>query len=263
MVLEVPFYISMKTIAFYNFKGGVGKSTSSLAFAHILSNDYGMRVLLVDSEKQGNATENSGLDKSEGLTCADLLVSKQIIIEDTIKKTEFGYDIITANKSLEIAESEIRLDLLRPQQTRLRKQLNAVKDKYDYCIIDCSNNINTIVMNDLVAADEILIPIDLSADSVSGFDAVSELMNNVYEWNDKIHIKGCFITMAVKNTNLTKELNLKLASDLGSQFFKQNIRHTVYVKQSTYNHCPLTAYKPAKKVTEDYRKLVAEYLALD
>ena len=253
----------MKTIAFYNFKGGVGKSTSSLAFAHILSNDYGKKVLLVDSEKQGNATENSGLDKFEGLSCSDLLVSKQIIIEDTIKKTEFGYDIITANKSLEIAESEIRLDLLRPQQTRLRKQLNAVKDKYDYCIIDCSNNINTIVMNDLVAADEILIPIDLSADSVSGFDEVSGLMNNVYEWNDRICIKGCFITMAVKNTNLTKELNLKLASKLGSQFFKQNIRHTVYVKQCTYNHCPLTAYKPAKNVTEDYKKLVAEYLALD
>lgn len=254
----------MKTIAFYNFKGGVGKSTSSLAFAHILSNDYGKRVLLVDSEKQGNATENSGCDSSDGLTCSDLLVSKEIIINDAIKKTKFGYDIITANDNLEATDSEIRLDIRRPQQTRLRKQLKAVKDKYDYCIIDCSNNINTIVMNDLVAADEILIPVDASADSNKGMNKVIELVaNDVYEFNDNITIKGCFVTMAVKNTNLTKEVNSSLASDLGTKFLKQNIRHTVYVKQSTYNHCPLTAYKPAKKVTEDYKKLVAEYLALD
>ena len=90
----------MKTISFYNIKGGVAKTTSTLAFAQILHNDYGKRVLVFDIDKQANSTKTLGCYDADGLSSADLLVSKKNIVRDVIKHSEYGIDVIPANYNL-------------------------------------------------------------------------------------------------------------------------------------------------------------------
>ena len=128
----------MKTISFYNIKGGVAKTTSTLAFAQILHNDYGKRVLVFDIDKQANSTKTLGCYDADGLSSADLLVSKKNIVRDVIKHSEYGIDVIPANYNLIKANKDVLYDALRPQQTRFKAQLEEVQNDYDYCIIDHS-----------------------------------------------------------------------------------------------------------------------------
>ena len=109
----------MKTISFYNIKGGVAKTTSTLAFAQILHNDYGKRVLVFDIDKQANSTKTLGCYDADGLSSADLLVSKKNIVRDVIKHSEYGIDVIPANYNLIKANKDVLYDALRPQQTQI------------------------------------------------------------------------------------------------------------------------------------------------
>lgn len=262
MVLEVPFYISMKTIAFYNIKGGVGKSTSAMAFAQILHEEYGKRVLFIDIDKQANSTKSFGCYDSAGLSSADLLTAKENIVEKVIKKTAYGIDLIPANFRLVDANREVASDVKRPQQTRFKRQLAPIQERYDYCVIDFPIDDTFAAINALVVTDDILIPIKFDQYALDGMEYVINDVEEIKDFNDKLSVKGCFITMAMQNTNLYKEGSKLLDNSLGLMFLKQPIRQSVTVAQSSFN-CPLFFYKPASAVVEDYKKLVAEYLALD
>ena len=133
----------MKVLSFFNIKGGVGKSVSSIAFANILHDGYGKRVLLIDIDKQANASKTLGCYTAEGLTSADLLTAKDVIIEKVIRHSEYAIDVIPANFELIRANKEVLLDTLHPQQMRFKRQLEPIRDKYDYCIIDYPIDDNT------------------------------------------------------------------------------------------------------------------------
>lgn len=251
----------MKVIAFYNIKGGVGKTVSSLAFAQILHNDYKKKVLLIDIDKQANATKSLGCYNPNGLSSADLLTSKEVIVNDVICHSEYGIDVIPANYNLVSANREVQGDVKRPQQIRFKKQLASIQDKYDYCIIDFPIDDTFAAINALVVTDDILIPIKFEQYALDGMEYVINDLEELKMFNDRIQVKGCFLTMYVKS-NLHQQGAEYLNNALGLKFLKTHIRQTVKVGESSFNK-PLMSYAPKSNAALDYKNLVAEYLALE
>lgn len=252
--------MNMKVISFYNIKGGVAKTTSSLAFAMILHNEFGKRVLLIDIDKQANSSKSLGCYDKYSLSSADLLTAKDNIVKDVIRHSEYGIDVIPANFNLVRANKEVLLDNMRPQQFRLKKQLSAISNDYDYCIIDHPIEENMAVINALAITDDVLIPIRFDSYALDGMEYVLETIDEMKAFNDNLELKGCFLTMYTRS-RLYKDGSDYLDSTLNLKFLKTAIRQTIKVSESTFDK-PLMLYSPKSTAATDYRKLVEEYLNL-
>ena len=251
----------MTVITFINLKGGVAKTISSTNFAYILNAVHGKRVLLIDNDKQGNTSKFFGLHSYDHKSLADLLTVRGLGIRDVIRNTEYsGLDVIPANMNLLRADKEILMDSSRPQQTRLVKALKDIEGDYDYVIIDNAPDLNMSVMNALVAADEVMIPIKVDKFAFDGLEILQEQIEDIKEFNPNIRIAGCFVTMFQKNdVNLQGEEYLK--SNLGLNVFDTVVRRTEKrVDESTFAGTPLQIYSPRSGAARDYKALVAEYL---
>ncbi len=247
----------MKNLVFLNIKGGVGKTTSALAFAMILANEHNKKVLLVDADQQGNSTLALGHESTDFST-AELLLAKDIIGKKAVVGTEYGIDLIGAGFGLMSANRSVLIDASRPQQFRFRRQFKELEESYDYCVFDCPPDITMAAVNALAIADDVLIPIRADRYGFDGLSFTTASVENIRELNSKLRIAGAFLTMTQKGTRLSADAYKRLQS-LGLPYFQTSIRTAVKVGESTFNK-PLMSYAPRSAVAEDYRALVNEYL---
>ena len=169
----------MRTVAFINLKGGVGKTVSAANFAHILTAVHHKRVLLVDGDKQGNASQYFELYGSQDGTAA-LLTKQDTDIMSTIYQTQYkGLDVITSNMDLYSADRELWADEERGHTGDLKDALRRAAADYDYCVIDNGPSIDVITLNILVAADDVLIPVRPDDFSLAGMVDLLEQIGNV------------------------------------------------------------------------------------
>ena len=248
----------MKTLTFINIKGGVAKTTSALAFATLLAKEKQQRVLVLDCDKQGNATSTlTNRDEIAGLTTADLLLDKNADVREAILKTEYGVDLIPADFSMLEANRKVLFETTA-REFRLRRHLERISKDYDWCIVDCPPDINIGVTNALTASDSVLIPIRADHYGFDGlsytFDAVSEAQ----ESNPDLKIAGCFLTMLQSNTLLAIAARVSLSS-VKEYEMSAYIRNSTKAGESTFN-APLPISSPRSAVTEDYRALLDEFL---
>lgn len=248
----------MKTIAFLNIKGGVGKTTSTLAFAMLLHEEYGQRVLVLDCDKQANSTKSLGCYGAP-YTTASLLTEKENVVEAAVQHSPFGIDIIGANWDLMKANQDVLLDVTRPQQYRIKKQLEPIRQNYDYCLIDCPPDINMATINALAISDDVLIPIRVDKYGFDGLEYVTQAVQEMQDFNPALYLRGCFLTQYQPNTNLSVSGFQLLQNELGLHGMNTAIRMTVKVGESTFYE-PLLSYAPHCTATEDYRLLLNEYL---
>lgn len=185
----------MKTISVINLKGGVAKTISSVNIAHIMTAVHGYKVLLIDNDKQGNASKIMNRHGCEAAGVAEVMTDRNIDTAAVIQHTDYeGLDIITANMNLLTANLTVMLDQSRPQQTRFRKALQQVAGQYDYCIIDNAPDINISTINALVASDDVLVPITIDDFSLDGLAELKEQIDNTREdLNTGLCFRGCFI----------------------------------------------------------------------
>ena len=206
----------MKSIAFLNIKGGVGKTTSVTTVSHMLATQYGKRVLIVDLDPQGNSTALfSQTDLFEEFcqselpyldySVSDLLMDKKMDVHKCIMHTKFkNLDLIGADLRLTTVEKTVNSDTSTPQQIRLQRHLEKIGDEYDFCIFDCSPNSGLVNVNGLTMADEVYLPICADAYSIQGIKATEELIENVSDFNVKLKIGGIFCTRwEAKKSNQT------------------------------------------------------------
>ncbi|EJW14535.1 ParA family protein [Paenibacillus alvei] len=251
----------MKTISVINLKGGVAKTISSVNIAHILATVHGKRVLLVDNDKQGNASKMFGLHSYSSPSIADVMTERNPNMNDIIVSTSYaGLDVIPANMNLLRANMQVLLDTSRQQQTRLGNALKQVADRYDYCIIDNAPDINISVINALVASHDVLIPVKIDKFAFDGLAELKEQIENTRdELNPNITIRGCFVTCYQRNeVNMQGEEWMKAQKDFN--VFQTHIRKTEKVDESTFACMPITEYSRRCGAAMDYLKLVSEYL---
>lgn len=228
--------------------------------AHILATVYGKRVLLIDNDKQGNTSKFFKLHNYEMLGMADLLTEKKFDTYKVINHTQYAnLDVISANMNLLNANLKIILDVSRQQQTILKKALQQVESEYDYCIIDNAPDINISVINSLVAANEVIVPIKIDQFSFDGLEQLTEQFEEIKELNPGLVFRGCLVTQFAKN-----DVNIQGEEHLNNQteypMFATHIRRTEKIDESTFTSQPIVEYSKTCGAAKGYLAFVNEYL---
>jgi len=249
----------MKTIAFSNIKGGVGKTTSAINTAYNLS-VYGYRVLLIDLDPQSNSSDFFERCGNTKYTVSDLLTNGDIPIEEVAVATDYvGIDIIPAFLTLGRAEKLLIADTTIPQQFRLKRYLSKLADNYDFCILDCSPAAESIVnINGLAAADVVFVPMRCDKWAIAGLESSLQVINTVSSYNDKLTFGGAFFTCWEK-CNINKDVFELISNELGNKLLPFKIRKTVIATKSTYGK-PLSVLSQKCTAAQDYEALT-EYIA--
>lgn len=244
-------------VAIANQKGGVGKTTSTVNLSACLAN-IGQKVLLVDIDPQGNATSGTGIEKGDVSDCVyDILVekasAKQVIRETTVA----DLDVIPA--TIQLAGAELELVTTISREVRLKKSLQAVKDAYDYIIIDCPPSLGLLTINALTAADSCIIPVQCEYYALEG---LSQLLNTIRlvqkHLNHQLMIEGVILTMFDARTNLGIEVIDEVKKYFRDKVYQTVIPRNVRLSEAPSHGKPIIAYDKKSKGAEVYLELAKE-----
>ncbi len=254
----------MRVLSVINLKGGVAKTISSIAIAYILAEVHGFRVLLVDNDKQGDASRGLRRRDEEGKGIEEIMTARRPDMKRLVQRTDFqNLDIITANMKLLKANLEVLLDQTRPQQTRLEKALAEVAGQYDFCIIDNAPDINISTINALVASNDVIVPLEVDDNTTEGLaELVEQIESTREDLNPGLHFRGCFITKYDGRNEAHAQGAAKLKNDGKYPIFDTKIRASKKVSESTFARLPIFLYSRRSAASMDYLRLVAEYLEM-
>lgn len=242
-------------IAVANQKGGIGKTTTSLALADAL-NMKGKKVLYVDLDPQCNGTGNYRA-KVEGVgTLYDLLVNGDT---DCIQTTERG-DIIAGDPLLKEASKVIDG---AAATFKLKKGLTEIRKKYDYIILDTPPALSILLTNALTAADKVIIPLTADLFGLQGLTQLHDTIAEVQEFtNPGLTVDGLLLVKYKERTNLTKEIHAALPEYtklLNTKVYETKIREAVATQEAQAARESLFTWAPASTTAEDYMNLLNEY----
>ena len=247
----------MKVIAVSNQKGGVGKTTTATNLAYGLQL-RGKKVLLVDSDPQGNSTDTWRAKNTEGYpTLSDLLFSNEPV-EDCIQHTEIG-DILAGDPILEDAEKHLKGVA---GYFRLKNRLAPLADKYDYIIIDTPPNLGLLLQNALIAADGVIVPVTCGRYSLQGMSRFIDTVNEVkLQPNPELEVYGLLLVRYMGRTILARDVVEGLpglTEKLGTSVFDTKIRNTIEVENAQAARVPLEQYSPESTAAVDYMEFITE-----
>ena len=246
----------MRTISIISLKGGVAKTTTAVNMAYILAAVHKKKVLVIDNDKQGNASKAfDRYDTEDKNTIARAMLERNLDTSEIVKRTNYvGIDIITANMDLLEANLRTIVDTGRQQQTRFKKALAAVEGNYDFCIIDNAPDINMSIINALVASKDVIMPIFMDQYSFDGLDILLGQIAQVQEdFNETLNFAGCLVTQ-YQNNDVNNQ-NIGKLRARGLPMYVQKIRRTEKkVNESTFGKKPLVEYSVRCGAAQDYKK---------
>lgn len=235
-------------IAITNQKGGVAKTTSAVNIAAGLAY-AGCKVLLVDNDPQGSATISVGLTKGGAGSLYEILTGE--------KKPQEG---IVSVGPLDVIKGDIRQETLSNiEGDRLKNVLNELRGQYHYIIIDNPPSLNTFTASALIAADEVLIPMQAKYLSLDGLAEMVKTISAIQQnYNPDLKLGGIFFTMHQGNLSMTKEIAENVQEHFKAQVFKTVIRNNTDLdKAQGQGQDIFTAY-PKSKGASDYAALIKE-----
>ena len=247
-----------RVLAIANQKGGVGKTTTSINLAATLAKTR-RRVMLIDMDPQGNATMGSGINKEDvrGSTYGVLLGDDTI--ESARVAAEAGYDVVPANASL--SGAEVELVEVDGREHRLRSALTAVRDQYDFILIDCPPALNLLTVNALVAAQSVMIPMQCEYYALEGLTALLNTIRKIRETlNPQLQIEGLLRTMYDPRNNLDNEVSAQLQQHFGDKLYRTIIPRNVRLAEAPSYGKPVVTYDLQSKGAQAYLALAGEML---
>ena len=249
----------MKILAITNQKGGVGKTTTCVNLAASLAN-FGSRVLLVDLDPQGNATTGSGIDKAQVKhTIYHVLIGDKTVAEVTQKTEKGNFDLLPANRDLAGAEVELVNEIGR--ETKLKVALAAIKDQYDYVLLDCPPALNLVTVNALTAAHAVMIPMQCEYYALEGLtDLVNTIKKVRTHLNPVLEIQGLLRPMFVNRILLATQVSAQLVSHFGDKVYNTLIPRNVRLAEAPSYGMPALIYDQSSKGAQAYLQLAAEIL---
>ncbi|MFA7245333.1 MAG: AAA family ATPase [Candidatus Magasanikbacteria bacterium] len=246
-----------KIISVVNQKGGVGKTTTAINLSAFLA-EMGKFVLLVDLDPQGNASSGLGISKDSIENGIYEALAKQKRIHDVMYNTAHeGLRVVPATQNL--AGASIELVSVENREFQLRDLLAEVSHAYDYIIIDCPPSLGLLTINGLVAADELLIPVQAEYYALEG---LGQLLKTVELVRTHIHpnlgILGAVLTMFDKRTKLSTEIMNELYKYFPNNIFRSVIPRTVKLAEAPSFGQSIFHYEPRGKGAKAYERLARE-----
>jgi chromosome partitioning protein len=251
-----------KVITVVNQKGGVGKTTTAVNLAAYLA-QLGKFVLLVDIDPQSNATSGVGIDYQNlphGIY--DVMIGHKKMQDIIVNTSIHGYKVAPA--TLDLAGANIELVNEPEREFRLRNAINDLRHQFDYIIIDCPPSLGLLTLNGLLAADEVLIPVQAEYYALEG---IAHLMNTIKliqeNLKPELKIMGAVITMYDKRTTLSEEVLHQLYQHFPSRIFRTVIPRNVRLSECPSHGKCILEYDPYSRGARAYERLAHEILELE
>lgn len=247
-------------ISVANQKGGVGKTTTTINLGASLA-DENQRVLIVDTDPQGNATSGLGVSPSDvEQDVYDVLIN-EVSLSDTIHQTSHkNLDLVPA--TIQLAGAETELISLMARETRLKNGIDEVVDKYDYILIDCPPSLGQLSINAFTASHTILIPVQSEYYALEG---LSQLLNTIRlvqkHFNKELGVEGVLMTMYDARTNLGAEVIQEVKTYFGDKVYNTIIPRIARLAEAPSYGKAIIDYDKRSRGTLVYQELAKEVLS--
>ncbi len=248
-----------RTIAVFNQKGGVGKTTSCLGLSSYLA-FFGKRILLVDFDPQSNATIGAGINYENSKTIYHSMFF-DVPIEETVRQTPiFNFEVVPSSRDL--AGAIIELANVQERENHLRRTLENIKHNYDYILIDMAPSLSLLSINGLMAADEVLIPIQCEYFSLQGLNQLLDTIQMVNQnLGHNLKISGVLLTMYEEGDEFSEKIAREIKEKFPHYVFKTIIPKSKSLSRAPSEQRPILMYDPRSSGAQGYESLARELIA--
>ena len=247
-----------KIISVANQKGGVGKTTTTVNLSTILAKK-GKKVLLIDTDPQGNATSGLGVSKDVELSVYDILIG-DTEFDETLQETAIK-NLKVCPSNISLAGAEVQLVSMMSREQRLKTKLDKIKDQYDYILIDCPPSLGLVTLNAFTASDSVLIPVQCEYFALEGLGQLLNTVNLVKKHLNKgLEIEGALLTMYDARTNLSNQVVKEVKKYFEGKVYKTVIPRNVRLSEAPSYGMPISVYDARSKGAKAYEKLAKEFL---
>ena len=248
-----------RIIAIANQKGGVGKTTTAINLSASLAS-LGKKVLALDLDPQGNMTSGLGVDKDQVENSVyDLIIGQTGIEECICKEVIENLDVLPSNINLSAAE--IELIGVENKEYIIRNEMEKIKDRYDFVIIDCPPALSMLTINAMTTADSVLVPIQCEYYALEGLSQLIHTINLVQErLNPALVIEGVVFTIYDARTNLSLQVVENVKDNLDQTIYKTIIPRNIRLAEAPSYGMPINLYDPKSTGAESYLLLAEEVI---
>ena len=248
-----------RTIAIANQKGGVGKTTTAINLSAALA-ELGKKILTIDIDPQGNTTSGLGIDKNNlDNTIYEMILDQCTVEECMIKEVFDNLSLIPSNVNLSAAE--IELIGINEKEYILKKEIDKIKDLYDFIIIDCPPSLSMLTVNAMTTADTVIVPIQCEYYALEGLTQLIHTINLVKKrLNPYLELEGVVFTMYDARTNLSLQVVENVKENLKQNIYKTIIPRNIRLAEAPSHGLPINIYDPKSAGAESYKLLAEEVL---
>ena len=247
-----------KRLVFANQKGGVGKTTTAVNLGAALA-EQGKRVLLVDFDPQGNTT--SSVDGDATLPTVYDVITGAASVDSAVQQTSVD-GLFLVPSSIDLTGATVELVVAEGREYYLRRAIESLTSAYDYTFIDCPPSLGILTLNGLIAANEVIIPLQCEYFALEGLKQLLETISRVQaRLNPELRIGGILFTMYDSRTRLAHEVVQQVTRYFRDKVFRTIIPRNIRLGEAPSHGIPITQYDPECIGALSYRKLAEEVMA--